>query len=236
MNNETKNTGCRGDRLKSDSSRSMAKVGISEKKPKTRLGIYGGTFSPVHNGHVRAADNFFDLLCLDRLLIMPTFIPPHKQIDCPDEPYRRLEMLNLAFEGDPRNIEISDYEIKKEGKSYTVETLRHFKSPECDIIFLMGTDMLLSFDQWYKPDEICKLAALAHIRRKMLDEEEIGEVKNAILEYEKSFGADITELECEPFPVSSTEIRSMCAERRDIGEYVPEKVAEYIKTNHLYGR
>lgn len=200
-----------------------------------KLGIYGGTFSPVHHGHIKAADSFFDEFELDKLLIIPTFVPPHKQLDYPDEPKKRLEMLFLAFENDRRRIEISDYEIKKEGKSYTVETLRHFKRADNEIIFLMGTDMLLSFDNWYLPDEICSLASIAHVRRDVLSPAEEEAVKSASDRYRKKFGAVITELECKPFPVSSTDIRKMCSEREDISEYVPEKVAEYIKANHLYG-
>ncbi len=200
-----------------------------------KIGIYGGTFSPVHLGHKKAADRFFDEFGLDKLLIMPTFIPPHKSLDYPDDPQKRLEMLHLAFEDDERAIEISDYEIKKEGKSYTVETLRHFKKPDTDIVFLMGTDMLLSFDKWYMPDEISRLASIAHVRRDELSQADEEKVRLAIDEYKERFGTVITELSCEPFPISSTDIRRMCKEDADIDEYVPKKVAEYIKENHLYG-
>lgn len=200
-----------------------------------KIGIYGGTFSPVHLGHKKAADRFFDEFGLDKLLIMPTFIPPHKSLDYPDDPQKRLEMLHLAFEDDERAIEISDYEIKKEGKSYTVETLRHFKTPDTDIVFLMGTDMLLSFDKWYMPDEISRLASIAHVRRDELSQADEEKIRRAIDEYKERFGTVITELSCEPFPISSTDIRRMCKEDADIDEYVPKKVAEYIKENHLYG-
>ena len=94
-----------------------------------KIGIYGGTFGPVHLGHIRAAHAFLDACCLDRLYILPTAIPPHKAVSQADTPEERLQMLKLAFSepeyADDRII-VSDYEQKRGGKSYTILTLEHF--------------------------------------------------------------------------------------------------------------
>jgi len=118
-----------------------------------RLGIYGGTFAPIHNAHIRVAKAFYNEFLLDKLMIIPAGIPPHKQIAKDDSPEKRLRMCQLAFEG-CKGFEISDIELKREGKSYTVMTLRELKNEETDIYMLCGTDMILSFDQWFCFDEI----------------------------------------------------------------------------------
>jgi nicotinate-nucleotide adenylyltransferase len=112
-----------------------------------KLGIYGGTFNPIHNGHIKAAEAFYDTVGLDELLIMPTFVSPHKEMMKGDDPSYRLEMTSLAFDGNVRNITVSDYEISKGGKSYTYLTLEHFSSSDTELFFLMGTDMFLCLDK-----------------------------------------------------------------------------------------
>ena len=91
---------------------------------KTKLGIFGGTFAPIHNGHLNAAIVFYDRMALDRLIIMPTFIPPHKKISADDDPEKRLEMCRLAFSGEKRNITVSDYEIGQLHVSYSQTLFR----------------------------------------------------------------------------------------------------------------
>ena len=202
---------------------------------KFKLGIYGGTFAPIHNGHVNAAECFYDEMKLDHLLIMPTFLPPHKEAAPGDNPEARLEMARLAFEGEKRNITVSDYEIKQKGKSYTYLTLRHFTSPDTDITFLCGTDMFLSFHEWKRPDEIFSLCRVALIRREKSDavtEEKISAAKES---YIRDYSADIREIITEPVEISSSEIRTRILSSRDIKNLVPAKVYDYIAANHLYG-
>ena len=128
-------------------------------------GIYGGTFAPVHNGHVAAARAFYDALGLDELLVIPAFLPPHKETEKGDDPAARLAMTRLAFEGDPRRITVSGYEIEQQGTSYTYKTLEHFTAPDTRLTFLCGTDMFLTFDTWKHPEIIFALARIAHVRR-----------------------------------------------------------------------
>lgn len=199
-----------------------------------RLGIYGGTFAPIHYGHIRAARAFYDELSLDELLIMPAAIPPHKEISFENEPALRLEMARAAFEDESRNITVSDHEISKGGKSYTYLTLEHFCNEGIQLFFLVGTDMLLSLDRWKNPDKIFSLCTICHVRRSDTDanaEALISEAKNR---YKYNYKADIIDVTIEPFEVSSTEIRNAVREGMDISQYVPRSVEKIILEARLY--
>ena len=129
-----------------------------------RIGIYGGTFAPVHRGHVAAAEAFFKQMELDLLYVIPAGIPPHKQIDAADDPAHRLAMCERAFAG-MRNVIVSDMEINRAGKSFTVDTLRALHGEDRRLFLLMGTDMMLTLDQWREPEEIFKLCYPVYMRR-----------------------------------------------------------------------
>lgn len=198
-----------------------------------RLGIYGGSFNPIHIGHIRAARAFYDEMQLDELIIIPTAVSPFKT-DFDNDPYERLKMAKAAFENDERNIAVSDYEIEKGGKSYTYLTLEHFSSPDIELFFLMGTDMLLSLGEWKNPDIILKLATVCHVRREDIDpdtEKAIGEAK---ARYEREYNAKIIDLISEPFEVSSTEIRNAVKEGKSISDFVIPEVESIIKNDRLY--
>ena len=130
----------------------------------TRIGIYGGTFSPVHNGHVAAAKAFMEQMWLDVLFVIPAGIPPHKQVDQQVSAIDRYRMCELAF-GDMEGVIVSDLELRRDGKSYTVDTLRELTAPDTRLFLLMGTDMLLSLDEWREPEEIFRLSYPVYIRR-----------------------------------------------------------------------
>lgn len=201
---------------------------------KFKLGIYGGTFAPIHNGHVAAARAFYDLLGLDRLLVIPAFIPPHKLSAGGDCPKTRLEMARLAFLDEKRKIEISDYEIQKKGTSYTYLTLQHFTDEKTKLIFLCGEDMFLSLDEWKNPDIIFSLADIAFVRRYKYDQKSEIEIKKAKERYEKNYSARIIELDINPLEISSTEIRKKASELESLSCLVPKRVAEFIVNNRLY--
>lgn len=195
---------------------------------KTKIGIYGGTYAPVHNGHIRAAIEFKRQFELDRLLIMPTSVPPHKEMPKGNTAEHRLNMLKLAFEKYD-GIEISTYELTRPGKSYTVDTLSHFYSEDTELYFLCGTDMLLTMQQWRSPHEIAKFATLVYTRRendRKLDKrinKQIGMLKS-------DFGFRIEELKMTPLELSSTVVRAAA----DRSPYLPKAVNDYIKENDLY--
>lgn len=197
-----------------------------------RLGIYGGTFSPPHIGHVMAARSFLSEVSLDRLLIIPTAIPPHKDADGFASDEHRLALCRLAF-ADVKGAEVSDLELKRGGKSYSYLTLRELSSPNRKIFFLCGTDMLLSLDSWKNADEVMRSATFAVISR-----ENDATVHDRILEkkedLERRFGAEILLLSAPAYPASSTEIRKAIANRECIGGMVPDAVCEYIQKWNLY--
>ena len=198
------------------------------------IGIFGGTFAPPHNGHVAAANAFLNACALERLYIIPTAIPPHKRIGSSDNPAMRLEMLRLAFCDHPMyrkegGIFLSDYEILRADKSYTVNTLRHFAALYANpLIFLCGADMFVTLDHWYLAEEIFSLASIAYIPRDGL---ETGEAAKA---YTARFNARLIRIDMPPCDISSTEIRERIHGGEDPAALVPRRVADYILKNNLY--
>lgn len=204
------------------------------------IGIYGGTFSPPHIGHVNAALTFYRQLGLDRLYIVPTSVPPHKRVSESDNPLQRLEMLKLAFEDLPEfdsGIFISDYEIEQSGKSYTVNTLEHFASlypsPENRLTFLCGTDMFVTLARWYMPERIFELARIAFMRREARSAETDEIIAERSEYYRNNFNAEIVEITGRTVELSSSDVRCELAAGIN-GSDIPPKVMEYICANRLY--
>ena len=203
---------------------------MTEKK--TRTGVYGGTFNPVHKGHIAAAAAFVGQMALDELIIIPTYLPPHKEADPADEPYHRLKMCELAFAGVERTV-VSDMEIARGGRSYTVDTLRALTSPGRELFFLCGSDMLLSFDTWREFVTIFSLCRPDYIRRES-DPEVARAIAGKNAEYQRKYGVSFIELEAEPIVISSQEIREKIMRGEDVSDYLPRDVAKYIYENQLY--
>lgn len=197
-----------------------------------RVGIYGGTFSPVHNGHVAAAKAFMEQMWLDILYIIPTGVTPHKTMKGDATAADRLEMCRLAFAG-MEGVIVSDLEMRREGKSYTVDTLRQLYDPDGRLFLLMGTDMLLTLDRWREPEEIFRLCYPVYIRR-----EEDGALDAAIVEkiktYQEKFGKVVRRIVAPAIEISSTDVRAAVAEGFPIEGAVPSSVAAYIRDRGLY--
>lgn len=203
-----------------------------ENEQDIRVGIYGGTFAPIHNGHVNAAKLFMEQMRLDYLFVIPAAIPPHKQIDASDDPTHRLNMCALAF-GDMDGVVVSDMEIRRGGKSYTVDTLRELSAKGRRLLLLCGTDMVLSFDTWYQYKEILELCYPVYIRResdKMLD----AMIVSKLTKYYEESGKMFRKIVGEPMEISSTAIREKVRRGEDISSLVPPSVAEYIRLYGLY--
>lgn len=196
-----------------------------------KIGFFGGTFSPPHKGHIRAAKLFLSSVGLDRLIIMPAGIPPHKEAAAGAAAADRLEMARLAFGA---FAEVSDYEINKTGKSYTVETLRYLKGlhPNDEIYMLVGEDMFLSLDTWRAPEEICRLAVLTYIRR--TDECDGNTLQDAATRYRERYGARVLCIDSVPLEMSSTEIRAMVFTDDGLVGLTTPEVSSYIKEHGLY--
>lgn len=200
----------------------------------TRLAIYGGTFAPVHNGHVAFALGYLRLEQPDRLLIMPTFIPPHKQIDSADRPETRLHMLRLTFGGMDRRIEVSEFETNRASPSYTVLTLEHFTAPDTELTFLCGSDMFLTLAEWYRAADIFRLCRIVFARRRDGGDEYTTRINERRERYEREYGANIVELPLPVVDISSTELRRAVRAGESIAGLVPDAVNKYIAENRLY--
>lgn len=199
----------------------------------TRIGIYGGTFSPPHNGHIAAAKAFMEQMWLDILYVIPAATPPHKQMTCAVSPEDRLNMCRLAF-SEMEGVYVSDMEIRRGGKSYTVDTLRELTGEDRRLFLLLGTDMMLSLGEWYRPDEIFRLSYPVYIRREkdaILDQRII----QTIADYNEKYGKVVRRIVTEPLVISSSEIRRRFEAEESVEGLLPPSVEKYIRDKHLYG-
>lgn len=196
-----------------------------------KTAIYGGSFNPPHLGHVKAAAAVREKLEPDRFLIIPTNIPPHKDMaeDSPS-PEQRMELCRLAF-GDIPGVELSDLEIKREGRSYSADTVSILrqKYPEDELYLVIGSDMFLSFCQWYKFQYLLDNCVLTVLSREEDDRQELECFKT---ELEEKYGAKVLLLSHEPLPMSSEEIRDRL--RLGLGsDMLPQAVyAEIIRKRY----
>lgn len=199
-----------------------------------RTAVFGGSFNPPHNGHVRAALAAKEALGAERLIVIPTSISPHKSHPGGSpSPEERLALTRMAFQGCP-GVEVSGMETMRGGRSYTVDTLEELSAQNRgdELFLLMGTDMLLCFDSvWKGFDRILELASLAVFRREAEDDGELEEKCRAL---RRDYGARIELLPISPFPASSTEIRAMLPKRRACGLLPPPVYGEIIR-RRFYG-
>ena len=197
-----------------------------------RIGIFGGTFSPPHNGHLQAAKAFMEQMWLDILYVIPTALPPHKEMDTPVSTEHRLQMCRLAF-SEMEGVYVSDMEIRRGGKSYTVDTLRELAGEDRRIFLLCGTDMMLTLDQWREPDEIFRLCYPVYIRRdtdSSLDEL----IVKKIAEYNEKYGKVVRRIVVDPIEMSSSEVRACLKNGKPVSKMLSPSVEKYISDNHLY--
>ncbi|MCL2815225.1 MAG: nicotinate-nucleotide adenylyltransferase [Oscillospiraceae bacterium] len=202
-----------------------------------KIGVFGGTFNPVHRGHEITALEFYDKFCLDRLLVIPSGIPPHKQDDTKVSPYARLEMCELCFgKYKNRNIQVSDIEIKKEGVSYTFDTLSELVKiyPKDHIYFLAGSDMFLSIECWHRYEELLSMCVFAAAFRQngTAEKNEAETLRKNLTER----GYRIEFLENAAFEISSTKLREKMrsGDFEGAGKYISPEVLNYIKERKIY--
>lgn len=195
-----------------------------------RVGILGGTFNPVHNEHIALCLSAVKELSLDKLLVMPTYLSPHKN-DAPASSIHRLNMLKLAFNG-CENIEVCDYEIQKQGKSYTYQTIEHFYNEDTELFFIVGGDMLVNFKTWRYPERILDKCTLAVFSR-----------QNFFVDYEKeqeyfknTFNKKFIRLNYTGKDISSTKIRTYAKLGLSLSGITSPSVEQYIKENNVYER
>lgn len=197
-----------------------------------RIGIFGGTFNPPHKGHKRMALEMMKAASLDRMLIIPTFTPPHKNATDLASVKDRMKMCELLFSEDC--FIVSDIEMKREGKSYTVDTLTELKKiyPEDELFLVIGSDMLLSFDRWYRYEDILSMATLCvATRENEISTETLSDYAETKLGF--SEGEYILS-EMSPMVCSSTDVRKMIKNGKELSDVLTENVVEHIRKYDLY--
>lgn len=200
------------------------------KQPR-RIAMFGGSFNPIHNAHTSIASAFIKKLKLDKLIFIPTAIPPHKSSEDMIEAEHRLAMCRLAAEN-IKKADVSDMEIMRQGKSYTVDTLRQLKElyPNSELYLITGADMFLTLQEWKAPQEIFSLASVCTVPRDDADYERLKAHEIKLNE----MGAKTVVLEIKRMDISSTEIRSRVFNDKDISKLVDEEVESYIYANYLF--
>lgn len=197
-----------------------------------KIGIFGGSFDPVHNGHLAIAKAAYREFFLDEVWFMPAGHSPNKNESHMTAAKMRYEMTALAIEDYPY-FSVSDFEIKTEGTSYTYLTLTRLKEmyPDTEFYFIMGADSLDYFEKWRKPEIICQKAKLLVAVREDLGQAEIMEkIENMKL----LFQAEFYPLSCPKVDISSSEIRHKLAEKQMVTELLPQKVLDYIRQHEIY--
>ena len=197
-----------------------------------KTGIYGGTFNPIHRGHIHLLEEFTKRLSLDRVLLIPTRVPPHKAAPDLASGEDRLQMCRLAVGGRP-HLQISDLELRREGKSFTAETLEELRElfPQDEFYLLMGEDMFLTVEHWYRPETIFSLAAVCATPRSLHG---MGKLQMKQDEYQIRYGARCFLEDIPYLPVSSTQVREWVRMGKDITPLVPEAVADFIRERGIY--
>lgn len=187
------------------------------------VGIFGGTFDPVHTGHLITAQSVLEKRNLEKIIFIPAYISPHKKDKENTASKHRLRMLEIATEQNDKFV-VCDYELKKKIISYTIDTIRELKKDYNNIELIIGYDNLITFHKWHKPDEIIKLCKLVVMHR-LTDKNE--EEKNKY--FDKAVILDTPTIE-----ISSTDIRERVKKGLPIDYLVPLQVKEYIYKNGLY--
>ncbi|MFH1453343.1 MAG: nicotinate-nucleotide adenylyltransferase [Armatimonadota bacterium] len=197
-----------------------------------KIGIFGGTFNPPHKGHIKAAEQILEILGLDKVIFVPNRLPPHRLVELNIESSDRFKMVELAVKGNPK-LEVSDIELKREGRSYTYDTIAGLKNsyPGDKLYFIAGIEALTEY-KWYKLDDILAMLEgfMAITRPGSSKEEFYSNLKNLNLaNFEKIKPVDIEALD-----ISSTKVRKMIKNGKSLTSMLPEKVIKYINEKGLY--
>lgn len=196
-----------------------------------RIGVFGGSFDPIHNGHIALSQAFVEVLSLEKVLVIPAFVSPFKQQDGAARPEQRLAMCRLAFADYP-HTEVLDVELRREGSSYTVDTLRILSEiyPDSELFLITGADAFLTLQNWREPQEIFRLATICTVPRDGNPVEKLQQHAD----YLHTLGARTEIVDVQVIKVSSTEIRDRVKAGISLTGLVPDEVARYIAEQALY--
>ncbi|MGI5932757.1 MAG: nicotinate-nucleotide adenylyltransferase [Eubacterium sp.] len=199
-----------------------------------RIGILGGTFNPIHYGHLIIGDNAMHQYHLDQVIFLPTGHAPHKEYGGEAMTYHRCRMVEEAIADNPR-FTISYYETQKNTVSYTYSTLQHFKAeyPDAELYFIVGADSLIEFETWRHPEQICREAILLAAVRDTYNEKK---VDTQIAYLQDKYHGRIHRLETPNFNVSGKKLRQRVQTGKTIRYMLPDRVEAYIREHSLYIR
>jgi len=190
-----------------------------------RIAIYGGTFDPIHYAHLVIAEHAVEQLKLDKIILVPSYVPPHKQNKVISQSSYRLKMTQMAVADNP-NFEVSDYEINKKGTSFTVHTLEYFaaeyKIDRENLYLIIGADNLNDFHKWKDPHRISELATLAFAKRPLY------QITNDLNDFQ------YIELDSPLLEISSSYIRELVKDGKSPRYLLPTKIIQFILENELY--
>jgi nicotinate-nucleotide adenylyltransferase len=206
---------------------------MGETADSKRIGIMGGTFDPIHNAHLILAEQAWNQFHLDKVLFLPAGNPPHKQTRCGGaSKNERLEMVRLAIQDNP-HFQLDTEEMERYGWSYTRDTLFRLKTQEPDAVFyfIIGADSLMSFDQWYRPADICSCCTLLAAVRNGMSMTEMTAQKEYLQE---RYHAKIEFIRMPDLDISSSKLRNMQQNGQSIRYYTPDAVCDYINRSGLY--
>jgi len=199
-----------------------------------KVGILGGTFDPVHIGHLIIAENAREQAGLDRVIFIPAYIPPHKTEIPVSAAEHRYRMVQLAIEDNP-SLEVSDIELRRSEVSYSVETVERLKqiNPEAEYYFVIGTDSLMELHTWREPEKLIQMCEFIVVDR---PEHNFEQIKKSDLGLSKKAKQKLLKhvVLSNPVGISATDIRHRVAQGRSIKYLVPEEVEQYIKGHNLY--
>ncbi len=193
----------------------------------SRIGIFGGSFNPIHNGHIYIAEKVKEKLFLDSIIFIPTGVAPHKDnCDFADK-YHRYNMVKIAVDG---KFDISDIEIKTDKICYTVDTMAKVKEiyKNDEIFYIIGADSLKNFMKWKEPLKLFEMLNIVVVDREGVDIDKIAD------EYREQYDAKINVCHLTEYNISSTDVRNAIKSKNDFNELLPQKVREYIIDNKLY--
>lgn len=217
-------------------------IAILENRKMARIGIFGGTFDPIHIGHLRVAQEFCAAFELDKVLMMVAASPPHREPPSAS-PVDRLKMVQLAARKFP-GLEASDIELVREGPSYTIDTIRKVRKTAGGALIWMalGGDAYALIQSWHRPEEVLAQTHLVVLTRPGYKVDLMASLPEEIAGcytldgdvYSHKSGATLRTLQVSPFDVSSSMIRETVSKGNDVGNLVPEDVLQYIRQNGLY--
>jgi nicotinate-nucleotide adenylyltransferase len=217
-----------------------------------RLGLLGGTFNPIHNGHLAIARQTREALSLDRILFIPTNDPPHKPLQSLAPAKDRYEMVRLAIRSDPQ-LAISDLELRRSGTSYSIDTVRQLQQeygPQTQLFFLIGLDAFLDFPTWHEPATLLTLCSFIVISRPGLSFQALGTLpllptlpQQSLLDLDRGNSSKLSVsmgshalicLRLPPCDISASEIRSKFKQGLPTANLLPPPVESYILQHHIY--